>query len=206
MIGTDVSQIDAIFITHEHIDHTRALNVLTGRCPIPVHMTQASYTASGLSCPVITHPSLYSVKIGSLTVKSFPLSHDAACCVGYIATCDGCKVGVMTDTGYVTDEAVASLVGCTEVVVESNHDVDMLRHGKYPRVLQDRILSERGHLSNADCAEFCAFLAAKGTRRVILAHLSRDNNTPEEARRMAEQRIAQTGREVQIICAPQGIA
>lgn len=201
--GAAADAVDAIFITHEHTDHIAALPVLLKGRDIPVHMTLESYAASGLTVPVITHPTRFEVTVGALTVRSFPVSHDAACCVGYTVSYGDERVGVMTDTGYITDEAVACLTGCESVLIESNHDVDMLRHGRYPRHLQERILSVHGHLSNADCARFCAFLAAHGTREFHLAHLSRENNRPDLALSCAKALLDPLG--VQVDCAPEGV-
>lgn len=177
-LGTDIGELDAIFITHEHSDHIAGLRVLTARHDIPIHMTRASYDASGLDIPVITHDTLYTVRLADTLISSFPLSHDTECCVGYKIECGKDRVATMTDTGYVTDEAVAATIGCREILIECNHDIKMLRGGFYPEYLKARILSEKGHLSNDDCAAFCAFLASRGTERFILAHLSKENNTP----------------------------
>lgn len=202
-LGTGLDKIDAVFITHEHHDHIAALPVLSGKCGARIHMTAPSYEQAGLALDVQTHPVLFEETVGALTVRSFPLSHDAACCVGYTVSLGGRRVGVMTDTGYVTDEAVAELVGCERVLIESNHDVDMLRHGPYPRSLQNRILSSKGHLSNEDCAGFCAFLASRGTRDFYLGHLSRENNTPDCALSCAFSALEAAG--VRVRCAPEAV-
>ena len=202
-LGLTLSEIDAIFITHEHRDHIAALPVLCGKLEAPVHMTESSYACSPLPAGIRTHDTVYTEQVGALTVTSFPLSHDTACCVGYTVRLGNRCVGVMTDTGYVTDEAVWSLVGCEQVLIESNHDEQMLRNGPYPRPLQNRILSEQGHLSNEDCARFCAFLAARGTREILLAHLSRENNTPALALACTREWVRDPS--VQVRCAPEAI-
>lgn len=202
-VGCDLAEIDAVFVTHEHRDHIAALPVLTKRCSAPVHMTDLSYCRCGMDIPALTHESVYQVQVGELTVKSFPLSHDSACCVGYTVSYGEHRVGLMTDTGVVTDEAVYELCGCEQVVIECNHDRVMLKNGPYPRYLKERIGGAGGHLSNADCAGFCAFLAGKGTHDFYLAHLSRENNEPDIAYAAVAGRLAGTDAKVHL--APEAI-
>ena len=121
------------------------------------------------------------VELGSLTVTAFHTSHDTDESVGYRLEDAGTSFGVCTDTGVVTDEIRAALRGCAAALIEANHDEEMLRFGAYPVYLKRRILSERGHLSNAACAELACFLAENGTRSIVLGHLSRENNTPRRA-------------------------
>jgi len=186
--GSDPSKILAVFVTHEHTDHTSALEVFLKKNPIPVHMTEIS--AKGLHSPdgsrlraaICFHPPVYSVRVADMTVTSFPVSHDSAYCVGYrIETDEGYKFGYATDTGCVTDGMKAMLDGCDSVVLESNHNVEMLKCGSYPPDTKRRIMSKFGHLSNEDCADFAHRLAERGTKKFMLAHISAENNTPELA-------------------------
>ena len=193
---------EAIFITHEHSDHIKGLDVLTRKIPVRVYMPRASYEKSSLKHTPLFMDECGKVTVSALTVRSFPLSHDTACCVGYTVEACGERVGIMTDTGYVTDEAVASLSGCTTVVIESNHDERMLRLGPYPRVLKERISSDTGHLSNSDCAAFCAFLASKGTKKFILAHLSRENNDCDIALECTRSVLPEG---IECVCAPEAV-
>lgn len=191
-VGSDIENIDAIFITHEHADHISALEVLTRRHRIPVHMTEASaagippHSKESLGGVLRLHKPLFSVNVGGVIVTSLPASHDSNFCVGYRIEFDGIDgtrraLGCATDTGYVTKYIREGLCGCEAVVIECNHDVTMLRCGPYPAYLKSRILSRRGHLSNDDCADFAAYLADRGTRHFLLAHVSRENNDPEIA-------------------------
>lgn len=186
-VGSDLSRIKAIFITHEHSDHTSALEMLSKQYRIPVHMAEASAeqllaTARYLQNNLVVHPPLFEVTVGDLTVRSFPTPHDANCCVGYsIVLPDGSRIGYATDIGHITEEVRSGLLGARAVVLESNHDLEMLRCGPYPASLKARILSPRGHLSNADCCTFLSELAASGTKDVLLAHLSENNNDPDTA-------------------------
>ncbi|MGI6166653.1 MAG: MBL fold metallo-hydrolase [Eubacteriales bacterium] len=208
-VGSDIRKIDAIFITHEHTDHIGALETLSKKYRIPVHMTEASAAYVPPRCrafldgPLTTHPTEFSVSLGRLSITSFPTSHDSACCVGYrIEFYDGGvlrALGCLTDTGCITRNIVEGLTGCEAVVLESNHDTEMLRQGPYPDFLKTRILSRYGHLSNDDCAALSAKLTEAGTRHILLAHLSRENNRPELAR--AAVRAAVPDNEVRILVA-----
>ena len=190
-IGAEPDKIAAIFITHEHNDHVSALEVLTKKHPIPVHMVCASadhYCKKKCSAYpecVMTHPPVFCEQVGGLTVRSFPTPHDSHASVGYRITFSDAEgehsIGYATDIGYVTEEIRHGLSGCEAVVLESNHDVDMLMKGPYPYELKRRVASRRGHLSNRECADLAAALAAEGTRGFLLAHLSAENNHPELA-------------------------
>ena len=187
-IGADIEEIQAIFITHDHHDHISALEVLAKKRELPIHITDRSaevfdrYPDSPVCGRLVRHTPLFSVQIGEITVTSFPTPHDSRMSVGYrIEFEDGGArraFGVATDIGYVSDAVRTGLLGCEAVVLESNHDVDMLMKGPYPYDTKRRIRSNRGHLSNADSAALAAELAASGTKAILLAHLSEENNEP----------------------------
>ena len=126
-----------------------------------------------------------------MTVTSFPVSHDSAYCVGYkIETDGGYRFGYATDTGIVTEGMKKMLDGCDSVVLESNHNVEMLKCGSYPPDIKLRIMSKFGHLSNDDCAIFVHDLAKRGTKSFMLAHISAENNRPELALDCAENALS----------------
>ena len=125
-------------------------------------------------------------QVGSLTVQSFSTSHDAADSVGYRLTSGGHSAVIATDLGRVTSLVMDAAFGADLALIEANHDVDWLRDGPYPYALQNRILGDRGHLSNEASAEFAVSLAAAGTHTLLLAHLSPENNTPERARTVVQ--------------------
>jgi len=207
-IGSDITEIRAIFITHDHADHISALEVLSKKHDIPIHITEQSarvfdrLSPSPIHSRLVRHTPIYSVELEDMTVSSFPTPHDSLMSVGYrIEFCDGDKkraIGLATDIGYVTPDIKEGLTGCEAVVIESNHDVDMLKHGPYPDVLKRRILSNRGHLSNSDSAELSAYLAAKGARAFLLAHLSEENNEPTLALEETERSISDCGISVEV--------
>lgn len=188
-IGADIKNIDAVFITHEHSDHISALKVLLRSNPIYIHVVAP--TANYIECCgpasnlIIKHPPIYSVRLGNTTVSSVITSHDSVSSVGYrIDYDDGISrhsFAIATDTGCITNSMAEMLRGCEAVMLESNHDINMLITGPYPQPLKARVMSARGHLSNDDCASFSAELAKAGTKSIMLAHLSAENNTPQKA-------------------------
>ena len=195
-LGSSLSNISAIYLTHEHNDHISALEVVSKRFKIPIH---AAAPSAALLCGeytracVTAHPPRFAVDSADYSIRSFITPHDSAMCVGYrISTSDG-DIGVSTDLGCVTDEVGDSLLGCRGVVLESNHDREMLLRGPYPAALKRRILSREGHLSNDDCAYFAAILSRAGAERILLAHLSRDNNRPALALTAATSAIKKSG-------------
>lgn len=187
-VGCEMENISAIFVTHEHCDHVSALPVLAKRYGMPIHMTRRSAEAMPLveGSPLIgclkLHDGEFRVILpGGAEICAFSVPHDSRECVGYRITFEGRSIGVVTDIGYVTKRVFDMLFGCDTVMIEANHDKDMVRNGRYPEALKQRILSGGGHLSNDDCAELVSMLAKNGTRHIILAHLSEENNTPDIA-------------------------
>ncbi len=188
--GVSADEIRAVFVTHEHSDHISALPVFLKKHPIPVHiLTSSAYKLANDPCAapcLCLHPPLFEERVASMHVRSFPTPHDSMGSVGYrieIGQADGScfRIGYATDIGYITEEIEQGLSGCDAVILESNHDPEMLRTGPYPYELKRRIASRRGHLSNAESAEVAARLCAAGTRGLMLAHLSRENNDPSLA-------------------------
>lgn len=200
-IGASIANISHIFITHEHVDHIGSLNVMLKRYSPFVHMQKSSAYAAYLKTPTLEgriteHTPIYSVDLGPLSVSSFVLSHDSSGCLGYIVYKDGEKLfGSMTDTGYVSDEMKSNILGCRYVMCEANHDVDMLIYGPYPPIVKERILSRYGHLSNFECASLVRELIECGSERVMLAHLSEENNTPETALAAVNSAVRESERE-----------
>ena len=193
-LGSDITNINAIFITHEHIDHVKGLSVLSNKYDIPIHMTRFSAEEYLRKNPkaqnIVTHDLHFECSVGSVKAKSFFSSHDSCACVGYTFESDGYKFGLATDLGYVDREAIEALVGCDGVVLESNYDENKLVCGSYPEHLKDRIRSNTGHLSNYDCAAFARYLAENGTKHFMLGHLSEENNTPEIAFNITSRALA----------------
>ena len=189
--GHTMGDIGGVLITHEHSDHISGLKMLVKHHHLPVFApgTVAARLLGAvpeLAGSVNIIPVNQRFEIGSLAVTAFPTPHDTDQSVGYRVS-GGAVFALATDMGVVTEQVEAALTGADAVLIESNHDEDMLRYGPYPVYLKRRILSERGHLSNESCAALAARLAGSGTKKIILGHLSRENNRPELA--LAERAV-----------------
>lgn len=186
-IGVSPFDLDAVLVTHEHSDHICGLDVLTRKYGVPVYASCATANAITSGANSIEERFLNSVVPGesfslrSAFVRPFRTPHDSVESVGYTITFEDKKFGIATDTGCVTKPMLSALAGCEAVVIESNHDVNMLNAGPYPYSLKRRILSDTGHLSNENCAWLATQLAIWGTKHIVLGHLSENNNTPEKA-------------------------
>jgi phosphoribosyl 1,2-cyclic phosphodiesterase len=183
-IDTDLSHIAAIFITHEHIDHIRGLSTITKKYKIPIFANAATCDAIHDRLPDVDCGLFVELPTGrdavcpDLKVTSYKTSHDAIESVGYTVTDGKRRISIATDLGVVT-QTVLEHVRCSDaIILESNYDENMLKNGIYPPTLKQRILSSHGHLSNDDCAITATALVAGGTKRLILGHLSENNNLP----------------------------
>lgn len=191
--------IGGIFVTHEHIDHISALDVLSKKHHIPIHITEDSASAvigkEAMLSNSVLHPPLFSVSIGKMTVKSFRTSHDSAMSVGFTVDFDGSdvKFGLMTDTGTVSNDMLEALSGASHIVLEANHDIAMLNASPYPFTVRERIASARGHLSNVQSAEAAVRLASCGAESIMLSHLSENCNTPELALGTVSEALRKNG-------------
>lgn len=188
--GLSADAVRAVFITHEHSDHISGLNVFLKNFKVPVYAKPSTieYIIKNNKAPI--GADLRSCEdemcAGSLQADSFATPHDTPQSCGYnFYTKDGKKLTVCTDLGFVTDEVQRAITGCDLVLLESNYDERMLREGSYPYYLKQRISSDTGHLSNINSAKMCRQLIKSGTTRIILGHLSQENNTPSVAEHTA---------------------
>ena len=185
-LGLSVEDLTAVFITHAHGDHTAGLATFLKRHrDIPIRCSeetarQLCYRFAGIDQVLVPFPLGGRVPAGCCTVTSVPTSHDTPGSTGYRFDTPEGSVGLLTDTG-VLPASARCLLGVDLLVLEANHDVDTLLSGSYPYALKDRVLGERGHLSNETAARFACAAARSGTRQILLAHLSRENNTPQMA-------------------------
>jgi phosphoribosyl 1,2-cyclic phosphodiesterase len=186
-IGEDISRLDAILITHEHSDHTCGLAALSKAAtrPIPVYLTHgtARFIDWGETQPVLERfQAGRSFSIGDFDVSSFTIPHDAVDPVGYTLAAQGIKIAIATDLGYVTDSLRVHLRNTDMVILESNHDLEMLRVGPYPWSVKQRVMSRRGHLSNEVAAGFIQNDLDTRVSTLVLGHISEHNNHPELVR------------------------
>ena len=202
--GLTWRDIDGVLITHEHSDHICGLETLAKRTSVPIYAPHTvgnrllgRFPTMQDSLRIIPVGEFFS--LGTLRVMAFHTPHDTDESVGYRV--EGESVFAMaTDMGRVTDEIRGGLLGADLALIESNHDLQMLRDGPYPFPLKRRILSEHGHLNNADCALLARQLAESGTAAIVLGHLSRENNRPEIARQTVAAALEDL--QVSLYCAP----
>ena len=193
--GLTQKDVSAIVITHEHTDHIAALPLWGKSCPTPIYAPApiADYLRQRVYfCEVYEIEG--SFQIGDVTVDVYECSHDARSCCGYRFSCVGSCFASVTDTGCFDDALIDFLSPCSAIMLESNHDVNMLLKGEYSYVLKQRITSPYGHLSNAQAAEVVQKLAFSRVKTVILAHLSEKNNTKELAFNATVQALAACGK------------
>jgi phosphoribosyl 1,2-cyclic phosphodiesterase len=180
--GLSIHKVKAIFITHEHSDHTRGAEVLSRKHRIPVYITPSTHSNSRLWLdPLLVKPfsSTEPVKIGKLMVKAFPKLHDVPDPHSFTVTGNGFTAGIFTDIGRACENVISHLRSCHVAFLESNYDEQMLINGSYPPHLKKRIRSDQGHLSNDQALELFTTHRAPFLRLLVLSHLSAHNNRPE---------------------------
>ena len=184
-IGHAAGEIDGIFVTHEHTDHTKGVGVLSRKYDIPIYANARTWNAIKDSIGKIKEHNIKifeeAVSINDMEVNGFSISHDAVCPTGYSISTGQRKACIATDLGFFSQEVKANIEDADIVLLESNHDVEMLKFGPYPYVLKQRILSNIGHLSNDACGEAIVSIMNHKFKNIILGHLSKTNNYPDLA-------------------------
>lgn len=178
-VGVARERLQALVLSHEHTDHVKGLPAFRKRFSVPVLATAGTWDALGGidgmgELITLGRP----VAVAGLSVLPVPVSHDAVEPAGFVVEYRGLRLGIVTDTGVVTELLLERLRGCHALFLEANHDLDMLRFGPYPEVLKQRIASRHGHLSNAQARQALERLVHPGLRHVVAMHLSRENNRP----------------------------
>ena len=191
--------LDAVFVTHEHIDHSSGIGVLSRRYGIPIYANENTWI--GMT-PIIKaikeeNTKVFStdnpIEVKDLTVHPFLVSHDAREPVGYLVYYKNIKISIITDTGWVNEEMKNKIKNSQLYFMESNHDVKMLREGSYPWSLKQRIMSNKGHLSNHDAGEILGEVLSGNNEIVLLGHLSQDNNIPQLAYDTVRESVYEQG-------------
>lgn len=198
-IGEDPDGIDAVLVTHEHNDHAAALRMMVKELPVRAYLTRGTigaleaetYEFNGSSIVPITPGVPFT--IGDAEIMPFRVPHDAAEPVAFSITVGGVKITQLTDVGWLPDDVAQHLSNTNILILESNHDLEMLRVGPYPWGLKERLMSRHGHLSNTAVAKFIREQHDGKAQHIVLAHLSSQNNHPEIARREASEAMRYRG-------------
>ncbi|MBI4858444.1 MAG: MBL fold metallo-hydrolase [Acetobacterium woodii] len=198
-IAENPNEIGGIMVTHEHSDHIHGVGVLSRRFDLPVYANEKTWEAMMKDLGKIAEHNIKvfdfekPFDIMDLQIEAFKTSHDAADSAGFVISDGKKRVGIATDSGIITAEMRKALCGCDLVVLESNHDVSMLEAGSYPFYLKQRIKSDFGHLSNETAGDLALALVKEGTRQLVLAHLSQENNYPLLAYETTARILTQAG-------------
>ena len=198
--GLSLDDIKAIFITHEHSDHISGLGPVLRKNPIPVYATADTVSAIWEKTNMNNiSPELFhsirpeeEIEAGEMLVRPFSISHDAVDPVCYTVEKQGKRAAVATDMGCFDDTIIRVLGQCDSVLIEANHDINMLQVGPYPYSLKMRILGNKGHLSNTSCADLIKDILHKDLKHLVLGHLSRENNFPQLAYRTVLDELEKT--------------
>ena len=203
-LGVDPARIDAILLSHEHGDHSRGAARYAGRFRTIVAGTRATLRSAGLrsdACRLLAFEPGEPFRMGSFRVATARVSHDAADPVGFRLEAGANRIGFALDLGRSTEAIRDLLAGCQTLILEANHDAEMLEQGPYPRELKTRLRGPHGHLSNHEAADLLGEVAGGSTRTVVLAHLSRTNNRPHLARAAALSVLRARGSAARLVVA-----
>jgi phosphoribosyl 1,2-cyclic phosphodiesterase len=211
-IGVGTSTIKGILVTHEHSDHTKGIGVVSRKLNIPIYANAKTWAGMGDGIGKISAENIryfdtgVGFELNELEIKSYSIPHDASDPVGYSFCAGSRKVCIATDLGYFSDEVRENTKGADMVLLEANHDIEMVKMSSYPYFLKRRILSDVGHLSNEAAGHAVLELLNSGVRKVLLGHLSKENNFPELAyqtvKNILEENQVAMGRDIQVEVAP----
>ena len=198
-VNVDPAKLSGILVTHEHSDHIKGLGIIARKYNLPIYANEKTWKAMEKSIGKITLDqkflfSMEETKIFSdMDIESFGVSHDAAEPMFYVFRHDGKKVALVTDLGYVSERIKKTVEDADAYIFEANHDVGMLRMGRYPWNVKRRILGDSGHVSNETCGLALADIISNRTKRIYLAHLSLDNNMKDLARMSVDNVLQERG-------------
>ena len=193
--GIQLHTVHHILITHDHADHIKSVGSLSYELSLPVYATEAvhqgidrNYCVTRKIADKLKHIVIKNtcIKLGDFSVTPFDVPHDSTDNVGYYIEADGQSICIITDAGCITQEMCEYINRANHLVIEANHDIEMLNHGPYPQYLKDRIMSDNGHLSNTSCGNAIVENMSVNLKNIWLCHLSEENNHPELARKTVE--------------------
>ena len=202
--GIEIGAVKGVFITHSHSDHVKGLKTLTAKTGIPVFGQCETLCELVIKELISPCSEIYELDcpaaVAGMEVSCFDTPHDTVRSCGYrVSFEDGRTCAVCTDLGHVTKTVDENILGCDLVLLESNYDENMLKNGPYPYYLKERILSASGHLSNKCCAGQARRLISRGTTRIVLGHLSQENNTPQTAEKTVLSGLSEFKRDMDYI-------
>jgi phosphoribosyl 1,2-cyclic phosphodiesterase len=198
------ADLSGILVTHEHSDHIKGLGIIARKYNLPIYANQKTWNAMEGSIGKLSLDQKFVFNMeevktfGDIDVESFGVSHDAAEPMFYVFRAGGKKVALVTDLGYVSERIKKTVEGADAYIFESNHDVGMLRMGRYPWSVKRRILGDSGHVSNEDCGLALTDVIDNNTKRIYLAHLSKDNNMKDLARMSVDNILRERGINVEL--------
>jgi len=198
-IDESPSKLSGILVTHEHSDHIQGVGILSRRYNLSIFANEKTWCAMEKKLGNIKPENVKIIatdtpfEVGSFSINPFDTSHDAAQPVGYVLQDGHRTVGIATDTGIITDNILKALMPCELVLLESNHDPEMLATGRYPYPLKQRIKGQYGHLSNETAAKAAILLTQQGVKHLLLGHLSQENNFPLLAFQTTERFLKEAG-------------
>ena len=205
-IGESLEGLDAVVVTHEHSDHVAGLARLARRTGTPVYMTRLTAPRidwSGCEARLETFQAGARLIIGDVEIDSFTIPHDAVDPVGFCFRAEGIKVAVATDLGYITESIKVQLRDSQVMLLEANHDLEMLKVGPYPWSVKQRVMSRVGHLSNLVMSDYLMSNLDSSTAHLVLGHISEQNNHPEIVRMVAAEALDRRGLETRLSLASQ---
>ncbi|MDA1314486.1 MAG: MBL fold metallo-hydrolase [Acidobacteria bacterium] len=205
-IGEEPEKLDGVLISHEHSDHIKGLQQIAKRLRCPIYITERtgqSIDWGAIEPRLETFEAGQTLRIADLDIDSFTIPHDAVDPVAFAVRCQGLKASLVTDLGYVTESVKYKIRGSDLLMLESNHDLDMLKVGPYPWFVKQRVMSRVGHLSNHAVSDFLEADLPPECRWLVLAHLSESNNHPEVARLFADTALRNSAAATQLIVAEQ---
>lgn len=195
-INIDITTIKGILVTHEHIDHTKGLALLSNKYNIPIYANQKTWNALSNITNKIPENNIKlfttykELKIGDLKIVPFPIPHDAVDPCGFNIYNGNKKISVATDIGHISEDLLSYLKNSSSIFIEANYDPEILKYSSYPYLLKERILGNNGHLSNLSAGKTIATLYKYGLKNALLVHLSKENNFPELAYTTVQNEIS----------------